>query len=78
MYADLDQVNGAQRMNGAIFGAEADLTHPLAYGYHQKTVSLFKANSVFMSKPKNPYASPFTYGSKPLQSGWVSQQNYAI
>ena len=78
VYADLDQVNGAQRMNGAIFAADVDLTHPLAYGYHQKTVSLFKANSVFMSKSKNPYASPYTYGSKPLQSGWLSQQNYAI
>lgn len=78
VYADLDQVNGAQRMNGAIFSADVDLTHPLAYGYHQKTVSLFKANSVFMSKSKNPYASPFTYGSKPLQSGWLSQQNYSV
>ena len=73
----MDQVSGAQRMNGAIFGADADLTHPLAYGYYQKTVSMFKANSVFMEKGKNPYAAPFTYGSKPLQSGWLSQQNYA-
>lgn len=77
VYANLDQVTGAQRMSGAIFGADADLTHPLAYGYHQKTISMFKANSVFMEKPKNPYASPFVYGSKPLQSGWLSQQNYA-
>ena len=76
-YADLDQVTGAQRMNGAIFSADVDLTHPLAYGYRQKTVSLFKANSVFMEKGKNPYAVPFVYGSKPLQSGWLSQQNYA-
>ena len=62
-------------MNGAIFGAEVDLTHPLAYGYNQKTVSLFKANRVFMEKSKNPYATPFYYGSKPLQSGWVSREN---
>jgi len=76
-YADLDQVLGAQQMSGAIFGADADLTHPLAYGYHQPVISLFKANSVFMEKNKNPYAAPFTYGSHPLQSGWLSQQNYA-
>ena len=37
--------------------------------------SLFKANKVFMEKSKNPYATPFYYGARPLQSGWVSQQN---
>lgn len=74
-YVDREEIDGAQRVTGAIFGAEADLTHPLAYGYNQKTISLFKANSVFMEKSKNPYATPFYYGSKPLQSGWVSREN---
>lgn len=74
-YVDRVQIDGAQQMNGAIFGAEIDPAHPLAYGYNQKTVSLFKANKVFMEKSKNPYATPFYYGIKPLQSGWVSQQN---
>ncbi len=69
------EVDGAQQMNGAIFGADIDNTHPLTYGYNQKTVSLFKANKVFMEKSKNPYATPFYYGSKPLQSGWASKEN---
>lgn len=76
-YTDREQIDGAQKVQGAIFGAEADLTHPLAYGYNQKTISLFKANKVFMEKSKNPYATPFYYGSKPMQSGWVSQENLA-
>jgi hypothetical protein len=74
-YTDREQIDGAQQMSGAIFGAEIDLTHPLAYGYNQKTISLFKANKVFMEKSKNPFATPFYYGSKPLQSGWVSKEN---
>jgi hypothetical protein len=74
-YTDREQIEGAQQMNGAIFGAEVDLAHPLAYGYNQKTVSLFKSNKVFMEKSKNPYASPFYYGGKPLQSGWISREN---
>ena len=69
------EVDGAQQMNGAIFGADIDNTHPLTYGYNQKTVSLFKANRVFMEKSKNPYATPFYYGNKPLQSGWASKEN---
>ncbi|MGQ0738310.1 MAG: M14 metallopeptidase family protein [Bacteroidota bacterium] len=74
-YTDREQIDGAQQIQGAIFGADADLAHPLAYGYNTKTVSLFKANRVFMEKSKNPYATPFYYGSKPLQSGWVSKEN---
>jgi len=74
-YVEREQIEGAQQMSGAIFSASADLTHPLAYGYAQKNVSLFKANKVFMEKSKNPFATPFTYGNNPLQSGWVSKQN---
>jgi hypothetical protein len=74
-YAEREEIDGAQQIYGAIYGAEADLTHPLAFGYGQKTVSLFKANKVFMEKSKNPYATPFIYGPKALQSGWVSREN---
>jgi len=74
-YVDREQIEGAQQVSGAIFGAEADLTHPLAYGYNQKIISLFKANRVFMEQSKNPFATPFYYGKDPLQSGWVSKEN---
>lgn len=75
-YTDREQIEGAQQVSGAIFGAEADLSHPLAYGYSHSTVSLFKANRVFLEKTKNPFATPFQYGAAPLQSGWVSRENY--
>jgi len=74
-YADRPQLEGAQQLRGAIFKAEMDLTHPLAFGYDKNEVSFFKANRVFMEKSKNPYATPFYYQSKPLQSGWVSREN---
>jgi hypothetical protein len=74
-YGDREQIDGAQMVYGAIFGAEVDATHPLAYGYAQSLVSLFKGNKVYMEKSKNPYATPFYYGNKPLQSGWVSREN---
>ncbi len=76
-YIQQEQITGAQQMNGAIFEAMIDLTHPLAYGYNSKTVSMFKANKVFMEKSKNPFATPFYFGSNPLQSGWASAENLA-
>jgi hypothetical protein len=77
-YVDREQIDGAQLIYGAIFGADADLSHPLAYGYNQKMISLFKTNRVFMEKSKNPYATPFYYGNNPLQSGWVSRENKEV
>lgn len=74
-YSERIEIDGAQQMSGAIFGADADLTHPLAYGYNEKTISLFKANKVFMEKSKNPFATPFYYKENALQSGWVSKEN---
>ena len=75
-YVDREQAEGAQQMSGAIFRAETDLSHPLAYGYDHPWISLFKANKVFMEKSKNPYATPFYYKNDPLQSGWLSKENY--
>ncbi len=74
-FVEREQIEGAQQMNGAIFVAEADLTNPLAYGYSQKTISFFKSNKVFLEKSNNPFAAPFYYKDKPLQSGWVSREN---
>ncbi|HVF81268.1 MAG TPA: M14 family metallopeptidase, partial [Flavisolibacter sp.] len=75
-YAEREQIEGAQAMSGAIFRAEVDLSNPLAYGYLQPSVSLFKANKVYMERSKSPYATPFYYKEKPLQSGWLSKENY--
>lgn len=74
-YTDREQVDGSQQVSGAIFEAQLDNTHPLAFGYTQPALSLFKANKVFMEKSRNPYATPFYYGNNPLQSGWISREN---
>ncbi|HSR38118.1 MAG TPA: M14 metallopeptidase family protein [Phnomibacter sp.] len=76
-YADKEQIDGAQRMAGAIFRAEIDPTHPLTYGYTQPFIDLFKTNNVFIQIPKNPYVTPVKFGSAPLQSGYITRQNYA-
>jgi Zinc carboxypeptidase len=74
-YETRDEVAGAQQVRGAILGATYDPSHPLAFGYRQNEVSLFKANRIFMEKSKNPYQTPFVYGKQPMQSGWMSKEN---
>lgn len=75
-YASIDENRGAQETSGAIFEADADLTHPLLYGYTSKKLPLFKGNNIFLEKAKGAYANPLTYGSSPLLSGYISNPNY--
>lgn len=75
-YVEKEFRDGAQRMNGTIFRAEVDITHPLAFGYTVPYVDLFKSNSIFPEKNKNPYSNPYIYKDKPLQSGFITKANY--
>ncbi|MEO6314759.1 MAG: M14 metallopeptidase family protein [Chitinophagaceae bacterium] len=75
-YASKFDREGSQQNYGGIFRAGIDLTHPLFYGYQQPYIDLFKAGKTFPEKSKNPYANPAVYGNTPLQSGYISKENY--
>jgi Zinc carboxypeptidase len=61
----------AKEMPGSIFEARIDNTHPLCYGYRTKTMSIFKANTLFMDQNNNPYDSPVLLTDNSLQSGYL-------
>jgi hypothetical protein len=74
-YDKFDDDEGAQVIGGAIFDTEADLTHPLMYGYRNNKLSIFRGDTLFMDSPQNPYAAPLRYTANPLLSGYLSAQN---
>jgi hypothetical protein len=76
-YADIEEYQGAQQTDGAIFESAVDLTHPLLYGYYNARIPLFKSNNLFMEKSKGAYSNPVVFTSSPLISGYISKQNYA-
>jgi hypothetical protein len=69
-YLRSDEIR-AKEMPGSIFEARLDPTHPLCYGYRGKTMSIFKANTLFMDQNNNPYDSPVLLTDNPLQSGYL-------
>jgi len=74
-YADIDENRRAQETSGAIFEAEADMTHPFMYGYTSGKVAMFKGNNLFIQKASGAYANPLVYGSNPLLSGYITKPN---
>ncbi|QOL26214.1 hypothetical protein LP316_02625 [Thalassotalea sp. LPB0316] len=69
-YGDKEALGARKRIAGAIYQSELDLSHPLTFGYQQKTLPLFKNSTLIMRQPQTPFISVATYSDKPLMSGY--------
>jgi hypothetical protein len=74
-YASLEENTRAQDIVGAIFQLRLDRTHPLAYGYKDELIPTFRDNTLFLEKPRNPYAAPAVFTANPLLSGYITKSN---
>lgn len=74
-YATRQSRRGAQRIGGAIFEANLDISHPIGFGYDQPKIPVFRNHNIFVNKSKNPYATPLYYTKSPLLSGYISKPN---
>jgi hypothetical protein len=74
-YALAERYRGAQVIGGAIFQTRLDVTHPLGYGYTEPALPVFRDNTIFLERYRDPYAVPVQYTDKPLLSGFISTRN---
>ena len=70
-YQGSSKARGAQVLGGAIFKGRIDLSHPLAFGYKDEEIPLFRKGTTFYVGTKNRYATPIKYAEDPLYSGYV-------
>ena len=64
---------GAQVIGGAIFEAKIDRSHPIAFGYKNDKIPLFRNTTLFVEPGENSYENPIQYTSNPLLSGYISK-----
>lgn len=74
-FASRRDVAGAQAIGGNIYLANLDLTHPLAYGYRQAQLPVYRNSTIFFRPSKDKSQTPVRYASNPLLGGYVSKQN---
>lgn len=72
-YAKANRDRGGKVIGGAIFGIEADLTHPVFYGYQRSEIPVFKRGTLLFEPSNNVYATPGVYRKKPLLSGYLNK-----
>jgi len=69
---------GKQQIGGAIFGIDLDITHPIAYGYLDREVPVYKNNRVWLSPSKNKFSTVGKYLNQPHIDGFISKENLQI
>ncbi|MEN0003053.1 MAG: M14 family zinc carboxypeptidase, partial [Bacteroidota bacterium] len=74
-YAKIGADRGSEVIGGAIFNAQLDITHPIAYGYHKAQMPVFRRGTFFFEPSKNAYATPMVYTDDPLISGYIKPKN---
>ena len=74
-YIDAREYSGRERIGGSILKADLDLTHPLAFGYRDQSIPVYKNNNVFLSKSKSHYSTVAMYSKNPHIDGYVSKNN---
>ena len=74
-YVDAREYSGRERIGGSILKADLDLTHPLAFGYRDQSIPVYKNNNVFINKSKSHYSSVALYSKDPHIDGYVSKNN---
>jgi len=74
-YVDARENIGKERIGGAIISVDLDLTHPLAFGYRDFSIPVYKNNNVFVNKTKDHYSSVGIYSDNLHIDGYISEKN---
>ena len=74
-YIDAREYIGREAIGGSILSVDLDLTHPLAFGYRDKSIPVYKNNNVFLSKSESQYSSVALYSKEPHIDGYISKNN---
>ena len=74
-YSERRKAGDLHRIAGAIYEIEADITHPLFYGYHDKNIPVFKNSELAIQPAGKGFGNPAHYSGAPLLSGYSSTEN---
>ncbi|RYY56173.1 MAG: peptidase M14 [Chitinophagaceae bacterium] len=76
-YVTQDVTEAARRINGGVFIADIDTTHPIAFGLHNRKLFLTKNSQTILQPSRNKYANVAIYEPQSYVGGYVSAKNKA-
>ncbi|WNC72049.1 M14 family zinc carboxypeptidase [Thalassotalea psychrophila] len=73
-YEDKSALAAQKLIAGTIFSTKLDLSHPLAYGYNEETLPIFKNSTVIIEQPSKPFVTVARFSNSPLLSGYAAPE----
>ncbi len=74
-YVDAEENLGKESVGGIIVKVDLDRTHPLAFGYRDDQIPVYKNNTVWIQPSTNPYATVAKYAKDPHIDGFITPEN---
>ena len=74
-YVDSREHIDKKQVAGAIFEADIDITHPLAFGYHNRKLPVYRNSNVWLKPSQNPYSTVAKYTDDPHIDGYITDDN---
>ncbi|MFQ5563030.1 MAG: M14 family zinc carboxypeptidase [Parvularculaceae bacterium] len=73
-YADKPLADAEHVIGGALFESDLDITHPLGFGYRDRSIATMRNSTGILKTPKDPVATVARYTDAPLLSGYASKK----
>ncbi len=71
-YFDKTRLDAEHLVAGSLFESDLDISHPIGFGYADRSVTTMRALTQTLKTPTDPYATVARYISEPLISGYAS------
>jgi len=72
-YKDKEKLSARKRIAGAIFATKLETSHPLAFGYDDSNLPLFRNSTLIMDTGQQPFITLAKYTATPLLSGYTDK-----
>ena len=74
-YVDARENIGKEEVGGIILKVDLDVTHPLAFGYRDTQIPVYKNNSVWLKPSQNEYSTVAKYAKDAHIDGFITKKN---
>ncbi|MFT6807882.1 MAG: hypothetical protein ACJA01_001104 [Saprospiraceae bacterium] len=73
-YVKARDIHGKDAVGGSIFKVDLDITHPIAYGYRNRSLPVYRNNSVWLKPSANEFSNVAVYTEDPHIDGFITDK----
>lgn len=77
-YAKRDNYYGSRAIGGSFYEVDLDISHPLGFGYKNRSLPLYKNSTVFLKPGNDPFNKVALFKDEPYLSGYIHPENLEL